>query len=83
MRPLVVPCLLLHPGLCVLWPCARSHALPCPALPCPALVSPALHSVKYDAETGEAVEGSPYDADSASTIRLSNGMVLYLREVDE
>ena len=41
------------------------------------------HSVKYDAETGEAVEGSPYDADSASVIRLSNGMVLYLREVDE
>lgn len=40
-------------------------------------------SVKYDAETGEAVEGSPYDADSASVIRLSNGMVLYLREVDE
>lgn len=42
------------------------------------------HSVKYDPETGEAMEGSsPYDADSASTIRLSNGMVLYLREVDE
>lgn len=40
-------------------------------------------SVKYDPETGEAAEGSPYDADSASTIRLSNGMVLYLREVDE
>lgn len=40
-------------------------------------------SVKYDPETGEAVEGSPYDADSASVIRLSNGMILYLREVDE
>ena len=27
--------------------------------------------------------GLPLDANSASTIRLSNGMVLYLREVDE
>ncbi|TFJ84146.1 hypothetical protein NSK_004619 [Nannochloropsis salina CCMP1776] len=40
-----------------------------------------IYGVKYDAK-GEA-EGPVYDSDSSSTIHLSNGMVLYLREVDE
>ena len=39
------------------------------------------HSVAYDAD-GET-ETPAYDSDSSSTIRLSNGMVLYLREVDK
>ena len=38
-----------------------------------------IYGIKYDAN-GET-ESMAYDADSASTIRLSNGMVLYLREV--
>jgi hypothetical protein len=30
----------------------------------------------------DITDGAAYDADSASTIHLSNGMVLYLKEVD-
>ncbi|GAB5035086.1 ras-related gtp binding c [Nannochloropsis oceanica] len=40
-----------------------------------------IYGVSYDAEGG--TETSPYDSDSSSTIHLSNGMVLYLREVDD
>jgi len=47
----------------------------------PSLPPSLLFRVTYDAE-GET-ETPAYDSDSSSTIRLSNGMVLYLREVDE
>lgn len=39
-----------------------------------------IYGVKYDAD-GES-ESVAYDSDSSSVIRLSNGMVLYLREVN-
>ena len=42
--------------------------------------SPPSAEDEEDANDGDA--GSAYDSESSSTIHLSNGMVLYLKEVD-
>jgi len=45
---------------------------------------PSLEDEDVDEEAGDAdmAAGSAYDSESSSTIHLSNGMVLYLKEVD-
>ena len=43
---------------------------------------PSVEDVDEEANDADIAAGSAYDSESSSTIHLSNGMVLYLKEVD-